>query len=166
MLRRPRPISPGPGQESVWDYPRPAIAEPTSKALEVVYAGEVIARTTRGYRALETSHPPTYYFPREDVRMDLLVRNQQRTACEWKGLCSWFDVVVGDKAIPSGAWSYENPTPTFLPITEFVSFFARPMDRCTVNGEVVTPQEGEYYGGWITADVVGPFKGGPGSWGW
>lgn len=162
----PTPEPPGPGQESVWEYPRPAVCEPTSKLLEVELAGEVIARTTRGYRVLETSHPPTYYFPREDVREDLLVRVPRRTICEWKGQATWYDVALGDVRIECGAWSYLDPTPRFFDLAGYVSFFARPMDACRVDGELVTPQEGEFYGGWITDDVVGPFKGGPGTQWW
>lgn len=170
MNRPPTALPIGPGQESVWDYPRPAVVEATSKHLKVIADGVVIAETLRGYRALETSHPPTYYFPPEHVRTDLLHLIARQTMCEWKGQCTWFDLAAngagGAAPIRSAAWSYRAPTETFAAIAGYIAFFARPMDRCTVDGVVALPQEGEYYGGWITPDVVGPFKGGPETRGW
>jgi uncharacterized protein (DUF427 family) len=146
-----RPAPPGPGQESVWDYPRPPRLEPTGRRLEVVLGGRVVASTTRGLRLLETSHPPTYYFPPEDVDRSCLEPLERASTCEWKG---------------RGAWCYPQPVPAFAALRDFVAFHARGMDACRVDGEVVTPQAGGFYGGWITSDLVGPFKGEPGTWGW
>ena len=163
---RPAPDTPGPGQESVWDYPRPAVAEPTAKRLQVVLGGRVIADTTRGVRTLETSHPPTYYFPPGDVAEGVLRSVPGRSLCEWKGQARYFDVESGDARAARAAWAYPDPTPGFRILAGFVAFMPSAMDRCLVDGEVARPQEGGFYGGWITDDLAGPFKGGPGSWGW
>ncbi|MEL6343593.1 MAG: DUF427 domain-containing protein [Myxococcota bacterium] len=165
-MRRIKPIKPQPGQESVWAYPRPAVVRPTDKELVVVFDGQVIAKTTRGHRVLETSHPPTYYIPLEDVMPSILREQPRRTMCEWKGECVYLDVVLGDRVASPGAWRYDKPTAPFSVIQNSVGFYAGEMDVCTVDGETVTPQEGDFYGGWITKDVVGPFKGPPGTWGW
>jgi len=163
---RPTPIPPQPGQESVWDYPRPAILEATDKPIKVVFNGVVIADTQAAKRVLETSHPPTYYIPASDIQLQYLVDNSRRTFCEWKGVCSYYDVVVEDKLAIAGAWRYPSPSRAFVGIEDCYCFSARLMDACYVNGEQVTPQPGEYYAGWITSDIVGPFKGGPGTMGW
>ncbi len=165
-MARPIPVPPGPGQESVWDYPRPPRLERTRRRLEVDFAGEVVADTRAGWRVLETSHPPVYYLPPEDIRMDLLRSAGGGSFCEWKGIARYWDVVVGGREARKAAWSYPDPTPSFAPIRDHLAFYAGPMDECRVDGAVVTPQPGGFYGGWITPDVVGPFKGGPGSWGW
>jgi uncharacterized protein (DUF427 family) len=159
-------IEPGPGQESVWDYPRPPRVEPASKDLRVEFAGEVIAETSRGLRVLETSHPPAYYFPREDVRMDLLEPAVGTTFCEFKGEASYFAVVVGKRIARKAAWTYESPSPGYEELAGRICFYASRVDACYVGDEQVTPQEGDFYGGWITSDVVGPFKGGLGTMGW
>ena len=159
-------IEPGPGQESVWDYPRPPRLEQTDKHIHVYFAGELIADTRRAWRVLETSHPPVYYIPQEDIRTDLLIPTQGVSWCEWKGRAIYFDILVGDKTAGKAAWSYPKPTPSFAAITNHIAFYAGPMDRCLVNGEVVTPQPGGFYGGWITGDIAGPFKGAPGTTGW
>jgi uncharacterized protein (DUF427 family) len=163
---RPQPIPPQPGQESVWDYPRPPRLEATPKRLQVIYNGVTIADTVRGHRVLETSHPPVYYIPLEDIALQYLVKSARSTFCEWKGSGSYYSVVVEGKTLPDVAWYYANPTPGFAAIRNAVAFYAAPMDACYVAAEKVTPQPGEFYGGWITADIVGPFKGEPGSWGW
>lgn len=166
VMSRPEPIRPGPGQESVWDYPRPAICEATPATLEVVFAGRTIARTTRGYRVLETSHPPSYYFPPEDVDAAALAPTGDRTLCEWKGQAAYFDVVAGAARARRAAWSYPAPTPPFRPMGGYVTFYPAAMEACFVDGERAIPQEGGFYGGWITSRVVGPFKGGPGTRFW
>ena len=166
-MARPSRIEPGPGQESVWDYPRPPRLEPAPRRLRVELGGRVIAETRRGLRVLETSHPPTYYFPPEDVAPGVLVPSGGGgTACEWKSQARYFDLVVGDLRVPRAAWSYPDPAPGFEPLRDHVAFYAGRVDACFVDDARVTPQEGEFYGGWITPDVVGPFKGGPGTWGW
>jgi len=153
--------------ESVWDYPRPPRLEATGKRLVVEFGGRVIADTTRGHRVLETSHPPTYYVPRADVAPDVLERVAgRRSFCEWKGVATYWTVRVGGRVAEAAAWSYEDPTAGFADIAGCVSFYASRMDACHVDGEPVQAQAGDFYGGWITSDVVGPFKGGPGTAGW
>ncbi len=163
---RPQPIPPQPGQESVWDYPRPPRLEPTSKHLQIIYNGVAIADTHQAQRVLETSHPPVYYIPPADIRMEYLVPSPRQTFCEWKGQGAYYSVVVGDKRLEDVAWYYPTPTPAFAAIAHYVAFYPAPMDACYVDGERVQPQPGNFYGGWITSDIVGPFKGIPGSWGW
>ncbi len=163
---RPHPIPPKPGQESVWDYPRPPRLEASPKHIQIIFNGVTIADTKRAYRVLETSHPPTYYIPPEDIQQQYLRPANRQTFCEWKGSGSYYSVVVGDQALTDVAWYYAAPTPAFRDMRNYVAFYAAPMDRCLVDGEIVTPQPGEFYGGWITSDIAGPFKGEPGSWGW
>ena len=165
-MARPTPIVPGPGQESVWDYPRPPRVEPTDDLVVVELGGAVVAETTRALRVLETSQPPAFYLPPDDVDLTHLVATTGRTTCEWKGQAAYFDVVVDDLRAPAAAWTYRDPTPGFEAITDHIAFYAQKMDRCTVAGEVVQMMEGDFYGGWITSRVVGPFKGAPGTWGW
>ncbi len=162
-MRRERP---GPGQESVWDYPRPPSLEPTSRRIRIVVGGENIVDTTSAWRVLETSHPPGYYIPPGDISPGVLVRADGGSGCEWKGRAEYFSVRVGERQLTNVAWAYPNPTPRFAEIAGYVAFYAGPMDRCLVDDEVVTPQPGGFYGGWITVDIVGPFKGGPGTTGW
>ncbi|WP_299041842.1 DUF427 domain-containing protein [uncultured Thermosynechococcus sp.] len=159
-------IPPAPGQESVWDYPRPPRLEPTAKHLRVVFNGVVIAETRRGQRVLETSHPPVYYFPPEDVQSQYLVPSPRRTFCEWKGQGAYYHVRVGDRQANHAAWYYPEPTPAFAALRNYIAFYAGLMDECTVDGVVALPQPGGFYGGWITPDIVGPFKGAPETWGW
>lgn len=168
--RGPRRVEPGPGQESVWDYPRPPVVEAVRKVLRVVFGGEVIAETARGLRVLETAGPPTYYFPPDEVRTDRLERGKKRTFCEWKGVATYWDVRVGEggdeRIAEDAAWSYLDPEEGYEEIERYYAFYAGPMDRCTVGDEHVVPQPGDFYGGWITRDIVGPFKGAPGTEGW
>lgn len=159
-------ITPGPGQESVWDYPRPPRVEPTPRRIRVVFNGETIADSTRALRVLETSHPPVYYIPREDIREGVLSRSPRRTYCEFKGMASYWAVRVGDQAVPDAAWSYPEPTPGYEALAGCAAFYPGRMDACYVDDEQVTPQPGDFYGGWITADIVGPFKGEPGTMDW
>ncbi len=156
-------IEPRPGQESVWDYPRPPRLEPSTKHVQVVFDGEVVADSHRAIRVLETSHPPVYYLPREDVRMEYLTPTERRSTCEWKGEAAYFTVAVGQRAAEDAAWTYPRPTAAFAAIADYVAFYPGPMDDCFVDGERVEAQPGGFYGGWITRDVVGPFKGEPGA---
>jgi uncharacterized protein (DUF427 family) len=165
-MPRPTPEPAGPGQESVWDYPRPPALEPVDAELHVELGGVTVAHTTRGYRVLETSHPPVYYFPPEDVNWEVTHHGEGSSFCEWKGAARYVDVRVGDTEVLRAGWYYPEPTEAFRPIAGYVAFYAGPMDLCRVGEHVVTPQPGEFYGGWITPDVVGPFKGVPGSRGW
>lgn len=163
---RPKKIAPKAGQESVWDYPRPPRLEPVHKTIEIYFNGELIARTNSAYRVLETSHPPVYYIPPGDINQEYLEPSDQTTYCEWKGKGSYYHVKVGEKRILNAGWYYKAPEKKFAPIKNHVAFYADKMDKCLVDGEVVTPQPGQFYGGWITKDIVGPFKGVEGSWGW
>jgi uncharacterized protein (DUF427 family) len=162
----PSRIPPGPGQESVWDYPRPPRLEPTSRRIRVVFGGITIADSTRALRVLETSHPPTYYVPLDDVVQAHLVPVDGSTYCEWKGDASYFDVVAGEQRARRAAWTYRRPAKPYLSLRNHVAFYAEPMDACFVDDERVSPQPGNFYGGWVTSAVVGPFKGTPGTTGW
>jgi uncharacterized protein (DUF427 family) len=163
---RPEPIVPGPGQESVWDYPRPPRCDQSDRLVEVAFGGETIASTRSAIRVLETSHPPVWYLPPEDVRVEFLHRSERQTWCEFKGVAIYYDVVVGDRVVRDAAWAYPDPAPGFESISRHIAFYPHLMDECRVDGTPVIPQPGEFYGGWITPDVVGPFKGEAGSGGW
>ena len=165
-MSRPAPQRPGPGQESVWDYPRPPRVEPSDERVEIVLGGVVVASSTRTLRVLETSHPPTYYVPVDDVVPGALRPAAGSSWCEFKGEAAYFDVIGADAVAARSAWTYPHPSPGFEALVGHVAVMPGAMDRCTVDGEVVVPQSGGFYGGWITARVVGPFKGEPGTWGW
>ena len=159
-------IEPGPNQESVWDFPRPPRLEDFSELIKVVVGDTVIAESDRCKRVLETSHPPVYYIPPADISMDLLRPTDRQSWCEWKGIARYFDVVVGARIIPNTAWAYPSPTDAFEPIRDYVAFYPNLVDACFVGEEQVQPQAGGFYGGWITSNIVGPFKGEPGTRGW
>lgn len=163
---RPRPDPVGPGQESVWLYPRPPVAEPTSARVMIEHGGQVIADTRASIRTLETSHPPTYYLPPDDIARDVLRRAEGSSFCEWKGHAIYWDVVTPSGVLRRVGWSYPDPTRAFVALRDHVAFYAGPFDRCSVDDEAVTPQPGGFYGGWITSNLAGPFKGIPGSMGW
>ncbi len=159
-------VEPGPGQESVWDYPRPPRLEPSAELVEVELGSVVICSTRRSLRVLETSHPPTYYLPLADFVKGSVRPTAGSTYCEWKGHAAYLDLVGGDRTAFGKAWHYPDPTGPFAEIHGHLALYPAEMDECRVDGEVVRPQDGGFYGGWITSRVVGPFKGGPGSWGW
>lgn len=163
---RPQRVEPGPGQESVWDYPRPPAVEPCDHHVTVSFGGEIVAESRRPVRVLETSQPPAYYLPPDEVRMDLLVAGTHRTFCEWKGAATYWTVQANGRVAENAAWSYPAPTGRFEPIRDHIAFYPQFMDECTVDGEVVDANDGSFYGGWITSWVVGPFKGGAGTQGW
>jgi uncharacterized protein (DUF427 family) len=140
--------------------------EPVEALVEVVFGGEVVARTRRSLRVLETSHPPTYYLPAHDFADGSLVPVEGGSFCEWKGSAAYCDVHGGGAVAPRAAWHYPHPTPAFRQLAGHVAVYPGAMDRCLVDGEVVAPQPGGFYGGWVTSKVVGPFKGGPGTQGW
>jgi uncharacterized protein (DUF427 family) len=165
-MLRPEPIPPKPGQESVWDYPRPPRLESSPKHLKILFNGVIIADSRKAYRVLETSHPPVYYIPPEDIQMEYLKPSSQGSYCEWKGMARYYAIVFGEQQVINAAWSYPNPTPNFAPIKDYVAFYPALMEACYVDGEKVIPQPGQFYGGWITSDIVGPFKGESNSWGW
>jgi uncharacterized protein (DUF427 family) len=150
----------------VWDYPRPPSAEVTSRRVVVELGGRVLAETRRAVRVCETSHPPVYYVPREDVTDGVLEPGRGASVCEWKGAATYWDAVVGDRRVEAVGWSYEHPTAGYELLRGAVAFYPAKVDRALVDGEAVRPQPGRFYGGWITGDVVGPFKGEPGTWGW
>lgn len=160
---RPAPDPVAPGQESVWDYPRPPRLEPAGARLRVVLGGVVIAETERGLRVLETSHPPNYYFPPDDVRGSALEPSSASSFCEWKGTASYYTVRSGERVEADAAWCYPRPTRPFAALAGYVAFYAGRMDACYVDDELVVPQPGGFYGGWVTSRVAGPFKGAPGS---
>lgn len=166
MLPRPRPDTPAPGQESAWAFPRPAVAEETRRRLKVMFAGRTVAETTRGFRVLETSHPPTYYFPPDDIASGFLRPAGGASLCEWKGGARYFDLVIDGATASEAAWAYANPEPAFRRIRNYVAFYAGRVEACFVDDEPVTPQEGAFYGGWITSHVTGPFKGPDGTSMW
>jgi uncharacterized protein (DUF427 family) len=165
-MLRPRPDPVLQGQESVWSYPRPAIAEHCAAHVLIAHRGVTVADSRATVRTLETSHPPSYYIPRGDIAPGVLQRASGQSFCEWKGTAAYWDVVIGDIVIPRVGWSYADPRAAFAILRDHVAFYATPFDRCSVDGESATPQPGDFYGGWITSAVAGPFKGLPGSLGW
>ena len=167
-----------PGTESVWDYPRPPRLEPTPRRIRITHGAHLLADTTAALRILETSHPPVYYLPQSDLTMRLLRPSPRRGSfCEWKGTAQYWDVLLPStpdgapaQTLPAIAWSYPDPTRTYAALKDHLAFYCAPFQpptgTCTVAGEQVTPQPGGFYGGWITADLTGPFKGAPGTLGW
>jgi uncharacterized protein (DUF427 family) len=160
----PDPV--GPGQESVWDYPRPPRLEPTPARLRIVHAGRTVAETVNGLRLLETSHPPGYYIPPGDIDMALLAPGRGSSFCEWKGHAVYWDVVIGTIRLAAVGWSYPDPSPRYTALRDHIAFYAAPFDGVFVDDERVRPQPGGFYGGWITSRVAGPFKGVDGSRFW
>jgi uncharacterized protein (DUF427 family) len=159
-------IEPGSGQESVWDYPRPPIVVPCEHRIRVEVGGLVVADSIRAVRVLETSQAPAYYLPPDDVAMELLEPSPTRTFCEWKGQAGYWTVRAGDVVSPDAAWSYPDPVERFTAIRDHFAFYAQRVDRAWVGDELVSANDGDFYGGWITSHVVGPFKGGAGTLGW
>jgi len=157
---------PGRGQESVWDYPRPPRVERVVKPVRVEYAGVTVAETVRALRVCETASPPAYYVPLEDVRHGVLEPSGRTSLCEWKGVAQYWSVRVDARVTANAAWSYPMPLKGFEPLKDYVAFFAGRVDACYVGDEQVRPQPGGFYGGWITTELVGPFKGEPGTEGW
>lgn len=166
-MQRHNRIEPGPGQESVWDYPRPPRLEDSSRHIQAILNGVVIADTHRAKRILETSHPPVYYIPLEDVKLAAyFIPTRHTTFCEWKGSASYYTIKVGDISLPNGAWYYRQPTHPYEALAGYVALYPGKMDACYADGEKVQAQSGDFYGGWITSEVVGPFKGELGTAGW
>jgi len=166
-MKHLRRIAPGPGQESVWDYPRPPRIERTGATLRVEHAGAVIAASEGGWRILETSHPPVYYLAPDGIGAGVLRRNDRTSFCEFKGMARYWDLVAnGRVVVPDVAWSYPQPAPAYAALTDHLAFYASRVDACFVGDERVTPQSGDFYGGWITSAIVGPFKGAADTWGW
>lgn len=147
------------GEESVWDYPLPPAIENCTKHIRVIYNGTVIADSIRAKRVLEKGNPPVYYIPPDDVKMKYLSPANNKTMCEWKGEASYYHLDVGDKQVRYACWFYPNPVENFKELKNYTAFYAQKMDKCYVGTERVTPQPGKFYGGWITKNIVGPFKG-------
>ena len=157
-------MEPAAGQESAWDYPRPPRIEPDRRPVEVRSGNDLIAHSTRSLRVCETASPPTFYVPPEDVEMNQLRPVEHHTFCEWKGHASYWALAADDSLQPV-AWSYPSPLPSFETIRDWLCFYPGRVD-CFVDGEAVRAQHSSFYGGWITSEVVGPFKGDPGTGGW
>ena len=152
--------------ESVHEYPRPPRVERCKRRVRVELNGEIVAESERALRVLETSSPPTIYVPPEDVRAELLRPAEGKTVCEYKGTASYHDVVVGDRVAESAAWTYRRPNERYEDLRDHIAFYAGRVDAAYLDEERVTPQPGEFYGGWITSEIEGPFKGGRGTEGW
>lgn len=165
-LPRPKPIKPKAGQESVWDYPRPPRVEHMPQRVVVRLGGHVIVDTTDAVRVLETSHPPVYYVPISAFPEGVLVPLPGTSFCEFKGEAHYFDVVAGGVVAERAGWIYPEPTRRFEELGTRVALYPGQMDSCEIDGELVTSQAGDFYGGWITKNLVGPFKGAPGTMGW
>ncbi len=166
-------------RESVWDYPRPPRLELTTRRLRVIHNGVLVAETRAGRRILETSHPPVYYFPPDDVAMQLLRPSARRGSfCEFKGIACYWDLDLagasridgvrstGASPVTEVAWSYAAPSPAYAALRNYLAFYASSLDECWVDDERVIAQPGDFYGGWITSEITGPFKGAPGTMGW
>ncbi len=152
--------------ENVWDYPRPPALQPVGLPVRIAFAGRLVARTDAALRVLETSHPPVYYLPRDAFTGCVVEPAEGQSFCEWKGIAQYWTLRVGAHVAERVAWSYPAPHAGFAALRDHLAVYAGPMDECRVGDEVVTPQPGGFYGGWVTSWVRGPFKGGPGSAGW
>jgi len=166
VFGRPQPLPIGPGQESVWDYPRPPRLEDSAKRLQVILNGVVIAETRRAKRVVETSHPPAYYLPPDDVALRYFTPTKRTTYCEFKGAARYYTIAVGDVSVPNGAWYYPDPSAAYGALRDYIAVYPGQMEACLVDGERVRTQAGDFYGGWITHEIVGPFKGESGTTGW
>ncbi|MGF1514231.1 MAG: DUF427 domain-containing protein [Elainellaceae cyanobacterium] len=162
----PQRIEPEPGQESVWDYPRPPKLEPSSKRVRILFNSKTLIDSQRAMRVLETSHPPVYYVPPEDAQMAHFQPAARRSFCEWKGVAAYYTITVGDQTAEQAAWYYPDPTEAFAPIKGYIAVYPSRMEACYLDDEQVQAQAGDFYGGWITSNIVGPFKGSAGTWGW
>ena len=165
-MKHPKAIKPKGDQESVWDYPRPPVLDKISSHVEVVFAGSKIASSNSAIRYLETSHPPTIYIPPQDVDMTFLKESSHSSYCEWKGRAKYYDLIAEGKIVKNAAWFYPDPKVAFKELKDHIAFYPSKMEACFMDGEKVLAQEGDFYGGWITSKIVGPFKGGVGTFGW
>lgn len=158
-----KPIDAKADVESVWDYPLPPKVEEFPQPIKIVFNGEIIADSLNSKRVLEKGHPPVYYLPMQDINSKLLKPSSKRTWCEWKGQAEYYDVIVGNQISINAAWYYPNPTPEFVELAGYVAFYANKVEGCFVGDERVEAQAGGFYGGWITSNIQGPFKGSPSS---
>ena len=152
--------------ERVWDYPRPPRLELVPQRVRIVLGGETIADTRAAYRVLETTHPPSYYLPPDAFGPGTLVASPRTSFCEWKGRARYWTVRGGGRSAADAGWSYPEPTAGFAPMRDHVAVYAAAMEACFLDDERVTPQPGGFYGGWVTANLEGPFKGEPGTEFW
>lgn len=159
-------IEPAEGQVSVWDFPRPPLVEDITHHIRVYYKGLLIADSTQTKRVLEKAHPPCYYIPMSDIQMHYLKPNNEISFCEYKGKASYFNVEIGEDVLQDIAWTYLKPTSKYTQLTGYIAFFAGKGCDCYVHDELASPQPSEFFGGWITSDIVGPFKGEEGTWDW
>ncbi|MDQ2939215.1 MAG: DUF427 domain-containing protein [Actinomycetota bacterium] len=151
--------------ESVWDYPRPPAVVSCERRVRVIHAGRTVAESDRALRVLETASPPTIYVPPEDVRAELLEPIEGHTVCEWKGQASYFDVAHEDGRAQRAAWTYTEPKDAYPELRDHIAFYPGRVE-CYLDDERVRPQTGDFYGGWITDEIVGPHKGEPGTESW
>ena len=165
-MPRPQPIKPAPGQESVWDYPRPPRLDRVRKTVTVTFAGQVVAQASEAIRVLETSHAPTVYLPPGSFMDGSLIPSARTTFCEFKGAAAYAHLEAGGQRAEHAVWWYPNPTPGFEAIAGWPTVYPSRVDRILFGDDVVKPVGGDFYGSWVTPDVVGPFKGGPGTEGW
>jgi uncharacterized protein (DUF427 family) len=165
-MPKPKRIPPGPGQESVWDYPRPPGLERVTSAIRIVLGGITIVDTDDSWRVTETASPPTYYIDPTAFVPGVVRPAAGRSWCEWKGQASYVDLVAGKTVARQAAWYYASPNPRYKPIAGYLSVYPSRIDACFLDGEEVRPQDGDFYGGWITSRVTGPFKGDAGTLGW
>ena len=165
-MKRPSPDPVAPGQESVWDYPRPPAIDRVDRRVVIRFGGRTVVDTRDVVRVRETSHPPAYYLPIADFAEGTLQDAAGGSWCEFKGRARYFDLVAGGRVAEGVCWTYPEPSRGYELLDHRVALYAGPMDEVTIDGETVVPQPGGFYGGWITREVAGPFKGGPGSSGW
>lgn len=165
-MKHPKAIKPHGDQESVWDYPRPPKLEKVNSSVEVFFAGKRIASSNHSLRILETSHPPTIYIPFEDIDQGFLIKSSRSTFCEWKGKGGYYHLISGEEKILDAAWYYPDPKPSYKELKNHLAFYPSKVESCFINGEKVKAQEGDFYGGWITEKIIGPFKGAPNTHGW
>jgi uncharacterized protein (DUF427 family) len=166
MAKYPKAEKPKKGQESVWDYPRPPKLEKVTSSVEVFFGGRRIASTNKALRILETSHPPTVYIPVQDIESDCLIRSNQTTFCEWKGKGNYYHLQSEELKVENAAWYYPKPKATYAELKNCIAFYPSKVDACFIDGQKVVAQQGDFYGGWITSKIVGPFKGAPNTFGW
>jgi len=165
-MKHPKAIKPKGDEESVWDYPRPPKLEKMEGTVEVFFAGRRIASSGNALRILETSHPPTVYIPIADIEEDVLIKSEQTTFCEWKGKGNYYHLESGSQRVENAAWYYPDPKKAYHALKDHLSFYPSKVEACFINGEKAEAQEGDFYGGWITSKIVGPFKGAPNTFGW
>jgi uncharacterized protein (DUF427 family) len=152
--------------ESVWDYPRPPKLDAVNHTVEIYFNNTLIVNSVSTIRLLETSHPPVYYIPKKDIKMEYLKITSRISFCEYKGLATYYTITINDSIAENSVWTYENLPEDYLPLKDHYAFYPALMESCLVDGELIKPQEGDYYGGWITSNIQGPFKGSPGTSHW